>query len=181
MSAITLTKLTPPAGAIARQLGVRHPGEQNYGTPIVITLDFFLSKIAANGKKLLEANDCKYTDDLDERSFEKLEIARRWCEKHNISWALVTEQEIDSELVANLRFIDDSRPLDAQGQASSIDAPVGEASSTSASTKERRPMKQPRRSLVTISRNAAKNKLSVHDALRRAGFIRDITTPALAS
>jgi hypothetical protein len=92
--------------AIARQLGVRHPGEQNYGTPIVITLDFLLSKIAANGKKLLEANDCKYTDDLDERSLEKLEIARRWCEKHNISWALVTEQEIDSELVANLRFID---------------------------------------------------------------------------
>jgi hypothetical protein len=42
-------------------------------------------------------------------------------------------------------------------------------------------MKQARRSLVTISRNAAKNKLSVHDALRRAGFIRDITTPALAS
>ncbi len=61
--------------AIARQLGVPHPGEQNYGTPIVITLDFLLSKIAANGKKLLEANDCKYTDDLDERSLEKLEIA----------------------------------------------------------------------------------------------------------
>jgi hypothetical protein len=75
----------------------------------------------------------------------------------------------------------DSRPLGAQRQESSIDAPVGEASSISASTKERRPMKQARRSLVTISRNAAKNKLSVHDALQRAGFIRDITTPALAS
>ncbi len=44
----------------------------------------------------------------------------------------------------------DSRPLDAQGQASSIDAPVGEASSTSASTEERRPMKQKTSCLCTM-------------------------------
>lgn len=43
-------------------------------------------------------------DILDSRVLEKFEIERRYCEKQNISWGIVTEEEIDKTLAKNIGY-----------------------------------------------------------------------------
>ena len=93
--------------AIAKQLGVRHPGELSIGVPTVMTTDFVVTEATADGRQKLGAIDCKYEIDLaNERALEKLDIARCWWQRRNIDWRLVTEREILADLVSNLQFID---------------------------------------------------------------------------
>ncbi len=43
-------------------------------------------------------------DILDSRVLEKFEIERRYWEKRDISWGIVTEKEIDKTLAKNISY-----------------------------------------------------------------------------
>ncbi len=43
-------------------------------------------------------------DILDSRVLEKFEIERRYWEKQDISWGIVTEEEIDKVLAKNISY-----------------------------------------------------------------------------
>src|SRR5690606_22962797 len=74
-------------------------------TPIVMTTDFFLT-VKESGKVSYLARTIKQRNDLnDRRVIEKFEIERMYWEKQGVDWGIVTEQELPSTIIDNLKFI----------------------------------------------------------------------------
>lgn len=91
--------------AIADELGIKHPIDNKSSTPIVMTTDFFLT-VKESGKVSYLARTIKQRNDLnDRRVIEKFEIERMYWEKQGVDWGIVTEQELPSTIIDNLKFI----------------------------------------------------------------------------
>lgn len=103
---------------IAEQCGFVHPRNPQTKQPIVMTTDFLITLRSREGK-IEKACAIKSTADLQsERTLKKLEIERQYWEQRNVSWGVITEQEIPKNLVKNLEwvhcryFLEDLAPLE---------------------------------------------------------------------
>lgn len=91
--------------AIAEDLGIRHPVDRRTKCPIVLTSDFFLTRNCHLNTQYV-ARTAKYLVDLLKlRTLEKLEIERRYWERRNIPWGIVTEQALPMVLIHNVKWL----------------------------------------------------------------------------
>ncbi|MBU5437096.1 TnsA endonuclease N-terminal domain-containing protein [Tissierella sp. MSJ-40] len=90
---------------IAKELGIKHPTDPITNEAIVMTTDFLVT-VNRNGKDIDIARTIKLKDDLNnKRVLEKFEIERRYWEKQGVDWGIVTEEEINKDLVQNISYI----------------------------------------------------------------------------
>jgi len=94
--------------AIAEDLGIEHPKDPKTQDPIVMTTDFVITFVRDN-KPMDVARTIKMKDDLmSERTIEKFEIERRYWALKEISWGIVTNEEINKTLAFNISAIHSS-------------------------------------------------------------------------
>jgi len=104
--------------AIAEEMGVKHPIDMESGVPYIMTTDFMIT-MNIGGKEKQIVRTLKMAADLDKkRVIEKLEIERRYWEKYNIDWGIVTEREVSKELAKNIEWIHSSYNLEATNDLS---------------------------------------------------------------
>jgi hypothetical protein len=90
---------------IARSCGFTHPTAPRTNQPIVMTTDFLVTVDQSLGVTEV-ARTVKPSLKLQEkRILEKFEIERRYWENRNISWGIVTEHEIPSQLTKNVKWL----------------------------------------------------------------------------
>ena len=93
------------AFSIADEMGIKYPIDSNTQTPYILTTDFMLT-MKQNGKLVQIARTVKLAKDLEKkRVWEKLELEKRYWNRHNIDWAIVTEQEISRIFANNIRWV----------------------------------------------------------------------------
>ncbi|MGE7717621.1 TnsA endonuclease N-terminal domain-containing protein [Priestia megaterium] len=98
--------------SIAEEINIKHPTDNKTATPIVMTTDFFLT-IREEKKISYKARTIKPSEELNNvRVIEKFEIERIYWEKQGVDWGIVTERDIPSTFVENLKFIKQSYYLD---------------------------------------------------------------------
>jgi hypothetical protein len=91
--------------AIAEECGIVHPSDPYTRCPIVMTTDQFVTFSDATGDAY-RARTIKYKKDLSKlRVLEKLEIERRYWKTRHIDWEIVSECEINTNVVANIKWI----------------------------------------------------------------------------
>ncbi len=90
---------------IAKEMGIEYPVNKKSNVPYVLTTDFMLT--VKQGKKPVQiARTFKMTKDLGKkRTIEKLELERRYWDKQDVDWAIVTEQEISKIFASNIEWI----------------------------------------------------------------------------
>lgn len=99
--------------SIAMELGITHPKDPKTDEPIVMTTDFLVT-VEHNGEYFEVARTIKSKDDLlNKRIIEKFEIERRYWEKKEIDWGIVTEKEIDKNIAHNISFIQGYKDITA--------------------------------------------------------------------
>lgn len=90
---------------IAEQGGIRHPADPQTQEPIVMTTDFVITRAQAEGE-VDQARTVKPSDKLaSARVLEKLEIERRYWQRRNTDWGVVTEREIPEIWVKNVELL----------------------------------------------------------------------------
>jgi hypothetical protein len=89
---------------IAEELGIKHPTDPYSKEPIVITSDFLITIKDKSSKKII-SRTIKQCSDLKKRQIEKFEIERRFWQKKNIDWGIVTEMEINKILASNIELV----------------------------------------------------------------------------
>ena len=90
---------------IADEMGIEYPKNRESGTPYVLTTDFMLT-VRQKGKSVQIARTVKPAKNLEKkRVLEKLELEKRYWNKLNIDWAIVTEQEISRVFADNVRWV----------------------------------------------------------------------------
>ncbi len=85
--------------SISEELGIKHPYSDSYYN--VITTDLLILKDEKwMGRAVKPSKDlnCK-------RVIEKLRIEQEWYLRKNLDWKIVTEKEINRELVKNIRWL----------------------------------------------------------------------------
>lgn len=98
---------------IAERLGIRHPVDPKTKHPIVMTTDFVLTIKRPIGS-VEHARTVKYTKDLNSRRvLEKLEIERLYWLARGIDWGIVTEQEINRIVAANVEWLHPFRRVES--------------------------------------------------------------------
>jgi hypothetical protein len=99
--------------AIAEKIGVRPPTDPKTQEPIVMTTDFLIT--VSDGPESREiARTVKPSDQLDsDRVLEKFEIERLYWEARQISWGIVTENEISEVVAKNVQWLHGSCHLGA--------------------------------------------------------------------
>jgi hypothetical protein len=94
---------------IAHQLSILHPRYPNSKTPLVMTTDFLLTISDGTGTPAYLAVSIKKADDLRgtgrARVLAKLEIERRYWLMRNVPWQLVTDDDLDETIIANLDWL----------------------------------------------------------------------------
>lgn len=91
--------------AIAKELGVKHPRIISTGENVVMTTDFLVSIADLSGTREIAIN-VKYSKDLNNsRTIEKLEIERQYWQRRGIEWRIVTEHQIERNLVSNVKWL----------------------------------------------------------------------------
>lgn len=86
---------------ISEELGIKHPSNNETGSPNVMTTDFLIT--ISEG---LRARTIKYAQDLESyRTIEKFEIERVYWQRRGVDWGIVTEREIPNTLIENIRII----------------------------------------------------------------------------
>lgn len=98
---------------IAEKLNIRHPVHPKTKHPIVLTTDFVITVKTPDGVKHC-AHSVKPLSKLNKRVMEKLEIERRFFEDEGMIWRLITEREINYNLVHNMRWIHSARTLESR-------------------------------------------------------------------
>lgn len=89
---------------IAEVKEIKHPVDNETGTPIVFTTDFLIT-VKRNGKIEYLARSTKPCGKLhDKRTIDKLEIERQYWSDNKVSWAIVTERNIDNVFSDNMRI-----------------------------------------------------------------------------
>jgi hypothetical protein len=90
---------------IAKMCGVPHPMDTSTKEPLVMTTDFLIKLRQPIGSKEL-ARTIKLAKDLEnKRTIEKFEIERRFWQAKGIDWGIVTENEINEDLVESVKWI----------------------------------------------------------------------------
>lgn len=96
---------------IAAEMGVRHPADPQSRTDIVITTDFMVT-VRTNDKTIETARSVKPAKELDNaRTLEKQEIERRYWNLRGVDWGLVTDLDLPSERIKNLRWLHEMQSL----------------------------------------------------------------------
>ncbi|MGM0881384.1 MAG: TnsA endonuclease N-terminal domain-containing protein [Bacillota bacterium] len=95
---------------IAEQLGVRHPTDPRTHHPIVMTTDQLIT-VKGGEDIYFEAHSIKPKSKLGKRVIEKLEIERKFFEDSGITWRLITEKQINYELVKNVIWLHSSKSV----------------------------------------------------------------------
>lgn len=91
---------------IADTLGIKHPTDPQTKELVPVDFDFFLKVKQDDGETKWMARTFKQKDKLcDRRVIEKFEIAREWCRQNNISWGIITEEELDSTVCKNIEKV----------------------------------------------------------------------------
>lgn len=91
--------------ALADQCGVRHPTDPKSQEPIVMTTDFLIT-LPGEGRPVEQARTVKPAQALlGQRTQEKLEIERRFWERRQVDWGVVTEREIPQVLADNIELL----------------------------------------------------------------------------
>jgi len=98
---------------IAEKLGVKHPIDPKTKHPIVMTTDMLLTLKHEDDIKFV-AHSIKPSSKLNRRVLEKLEIEKSFFTDVNISWSLITEHQINYELVKNVEWLHSAKFLDGQ-------------------------------------------------------------------
>lgn len=91
--------------AIANEIGIRHPRVPVTQDDVVLTTDFLITlHNPINFRDV--AITVKYAKDLENpRVVEKLEIERHYWQRRGIDWLIITENQINSILVKNIKWI----------------------------------------------------------------------------
>lgn len=99
--------------AIADRLSVRHPQDPKTKDYIVMTTDFVIT-IRKGFSTEEQIRTVKYKKDLENtRVKEKLEIERvYWQEIRGLDWDIVTEEDIDANIVVNVEWIHGFRDVE---------------------------------------------------------------------
>lgn len=99
--------------AIAKRLGISHPVDPKTREPIMMTTDFVITVRTPTG--IIElARTVKYKKDLASlRVMEKFEIERVYWQSRGVDWKIITEQDIDLILAANVKWLHRYRWLHA--------------------------------------------------------------------
>ncbi len=97
--------------ALAEQCGVRHPTDPKSQESIVMTTDFLIT-LPGESRPVEQARTVKQAQELlGKRTQEKLEIERRFWERRQVDWGVVTEREIPPVLAANIELLHAYRDL----------------------------------------------------------------------
>ncbi|TAM48211.1 MAG: heteromeric transposase endonuclease subunit TnsA [Gammaproteobacteria bacterium] len=98
---------------IAALCNVRHPVDPISGALWVMTTDLVLTRRTSRGTETA-AYAVKQAEALaDDRTLEKLEIERRYWERHEVPWSVLTDREVKTTFTRNLAWILDSGQPDA--------------------------------------------------------------------
>lgn len=96
---------------LARQCGVRHPTDPRTQQPIVMTSDFLVT-LPGPVRTVERAHALKPARQLaSQRVQEKAEIERRYWQRRDIAWGLVTEHEIPRVVARNVALLHGYRQL----------------------------------------------------------------------
>lgn len=90
---------------IAQDCGFKHPTDPKTKEPVVMTTDFVIT-ISGSAGGTECARTIKPSKQLQsKRTLEKLEIERRYWQKRDTSWGIVTEREIPKTLASNVALL----------------------------------------------------------------------------
>lgn len=109
---------------IAEKHGIPHPAKS--GVPQYMSSDFLVDTSRPDEPRF--ALQAKYSSELQKpRVIEKLELERRYWENKGVPWRLITEKEIPSTVVANIKWLypaqrDDISELDLALRTASEEA-----------------------------------------------------------
>ncbi|WP_028543340.1 heteromeric transposase endonuclease subunit TnsA [Paenibacillus taiwanensis] len=96
---------------IAGKLDVRHPVDPKSKHPIVMTTDMLLT-VHDNDDIRFVAHSIKPKSKLNKRVLEKLEIEKSYYRDIGIEWALITEYQINYDLVKNVEWLHAARQIE---------------------------------------------------------------------
>jgi hypothetical protein len=101
---------------IAARCGVKHPVDPASGALWVITTDFLVTQKHAGRNEEIIAYTVKQANELNkERTLEKLEIERRYWERREVPWKIITDQQVKSIFTKNLSWILNSDGVPVNG------------------------------------------------------------------
>jgi hypothetical protein len=96
---------------IAADMGVRHPADAQSRTDIVMTTDFVVN-VRTGETITVAARSVKPASELDKaRTLEKQEIERRYWHVKGVDWGLVTELDLPTQRIKNLRWLHEMQSL----------------------------------------------------------------------
>lgn len=99
---------------ISEELGFKHPSDPKTGTPIVMTTDFLLTLREENGL-VYKARTIKPSNKLNEENIiKKFEIERIYWERKGFDWGIVSEKDMPSPIVSNLKYLRNSYLIDEE-------------------------------------------------------------------
>jgi hypothetical protein len=106
------------AQAIASDMGVEYPTDNDSKFPIVLTTDFMIT--VRDGERTFDiARTIKPSEELDKtRVIEKFEIERRYWAAKGIDWGIVTEKEIPIVLSNNIKYLHPAYYLEPTAETS---------------------------------------------------------------
>lgn len=93
---------------VARTLGIRHPYYPGTHVPTVMTVDFLVTKLTAQGEQLIALNAKRDEEAEDEHSLLKMEIQREYFAQLEIPHHLVYHSQIPETKVRNIAYIRDA-------------------------------------------------------------------------
>lgn len=96
---------------IAQKLGIKHPVDPKTRHPIVMTTDMLLTIRSGEDLKFM-AHSIKPAAKLSARVLEKLEIEKCFFKDQGIEWALITENQINYNLVKNVEWLHSAKTLE---------------------------------------------------------------------
>ncbi|MGO9952488.1 MAG: TnsA endonuclease N-terminal domain-containing protein [Dissulfurispiraceae bacterium] len=103
---------------IAARCGVPHPVDPHSGALWVLTTDIVITVRTSDGTELF-AYAVKDAEALcEKRTLEKLEIERRYWERHEVQWSILTNQQVKCTFTKNLAWILSSYGLSHIGSSS---------------------------------------------------------------
>lgn len=96
---------------IAQKLGIRHPVDPKTKYPIVMTTDMLLT-LKKGDDISFAAHSLKPSNKLSKRVVEKLQIEKQFFKDLGIDWSLITEKQINYDLVRNVEWFHSARTLE---------------------------------------------------------------------
>ncbi|WP_328800959.1 TnsA endonuclease N-terminal domain-containing protein [Paenibacillus sp. LX16] len=89
---------------IAQKLGIKHPTDPKNKLPIIMTTDMLLTVKQEESIKFI-AHSIKPSNKLTKRVVEKLQIEKEFFKDQKIEWVLITERQINYNLVRNVECL----------------------------------------------------------------------------